>query len=155
VPDYDGSVEAVFGVGLTDLKSMADVSTSDPDAFPTRIGDYTLNVFEGDITFDASHPLRGTGIVVVTGDCTISDGSNSFFSGLLHVGGDLTLRAPSYLRGTLVVGGDVDVRGTGGDHAEVNFDDAIIDELLAFLGQYRHSKAVYLEEDFGAGGGTE
>ncbi len=143
VPAYDGSIDAVFGVSLAELKSMADLSTTNGAGLPSPIGDFTLAVVDDDVVFNATRPLRGTGILVVLGDCTIADGSNSFFNGLLWVGGDLTLRAPSYIRGTIVAEGQVDVYGTGGDYAEVNFDDWIITELLALLGQYRHTKAVH------------
>ena len=90
----------------------------------------------------AAQPLRGTGIVIVLGSCTIQSGSNSWFSGLLWVQGALTVRAPCYLRGTLIAGGTVDVRGTGGDTAEVEHDAQILNNLLFLMGQYRHSKAV-------------
>lgn len=146
-PGYDGSIDSVFGVTLTALKSMADVSTTDATTIGAPIGDFTLNVIEGNATFDEDHPLRGTGIVVVTGDCTIDSSSNSFFSGLLWVGGELTMRAPSYLRGVVISQGDVDLRGVGGDYAELNYDDGIINELLFLMGQYRHTKAVYVPGD--------
>ncbi|MDJ0974995.1 MAG: hypothetical protein QNJ98_11085 [Planctomycetota bacterium] len=145
-PSYDTSLEAVFGVSLTELRSMADVSTTSVEAIGSPIGDMTLNVIDGNATFDASNPLRGTGIVVVLGNCTIESGSNSFFGGLLWVGGNLTVRAPSYLRGVVVAQGTVDVRGVGGDYAEMNYDDGIIGELLFLMGQYRHTKAVYVPD---------
>jgi hypothetical protein len=144
VPDYDASLEAVFGVGAAELRAMADISTSDAAHVPSPIPSYSLVVFDGDITFDAARRLEGTGVVVVLGDCTIAAGSNSWFSGLLWVQGDLTVRAPSYLRGVFVAGGAVDVRGTGGDLAEVEHDGDILAELLALMGQYRHSKTVFV-----------
>jgi len=146
VPDYDGSIPGVFGVSLAELKSMADLSTKDASTVPAPLGDYTLTVIDGDAVFDTVRPLRGTGIVVVLGDCTLADGSNSFFNGLLWVGGNLRIRAPAYLRGMVVAEGSVDIRGTGGDYAELNYDDAIIGELLAVMGQYRHTKAIYTHD---------
>lgn len=143
VPNYDGSIPGVFGVSLTELRSMADLSTTDPTTVPARLGDYSLVVVDSDITFDALRPLRGTACVVVLGNCTLEAGSNSFFSGMLWVQGDLKIRAPAYLRGTVIVEGHVDFRGLGGDHVEVNYDDAIITELLAVMGQYRHTKAIH------------
>ena len=143
IPNYDSSIDAVFGVSTAELKSMADVSTTDAGAIPAPVGEYTLTVVDDDVVFDASRPLKGTGAVVVLGDCTIADGSNSFFSGLLWVQGDLTVRAPSYLRGVFIVQGQTDVRGVGGDYAEVNYDDGILGALLLRMGQYRHSKTVF------------
>jgi hypothetical protein len=144
VPSYDGSIDGVFGVPLSELKSMSDVSTSDPSTIGAPIGEYTLNVVDGDITFDETRPLRGTGVVVVLGSCTIADSSNSFFNGLLWVRDNLTVRAPCYLRGAVVAGGTVDVRGTGGDYAEIERDSSVISELLQTMGQYRHSKSLYV-----------
>lgn len=146
VPSYDGSIPGVFGVSVSELKSMADISTSDPAGVPPRLGDYSLVVMDGDIVFDAVRPLRGTAIVVVLGDCTLKGGSNSFFNGMLWVGGRLEVRAPAYLRGTVIVQGEVDLRGLGGDYVELNFDDGIIGELLSVMGQYRHTKAIYTHD---------
>jgi hypothetical protein len=146
VPDYDGSIDGVFGVSVSALKSMADLSTTDAASVPAPLGDYTLTVIDADAVFTAARPLRGTGVVVVLGDCTIADGSNSFFNGLLWVGGDLTVRAPSYLRGTILVQGRFDARGTGGDYVEVDFDDGILGEILALMGQYRHTKAIHVHD---------
>jgi hypothetical protein len=144
VPDYKGSVDAVFGVTTSELRSMADVSTSDPSTVMSPVGDASLTVVDGDITFDAARPLRGTGVMVVLGNCTVASGSNSFFNGLLWVQGNLTVRAPCYLRGALVANGTTDVRGTGGDYAEVLYDGGVILELLRLMGQYRHSKTLYM-----------
>ncbi len=152
VPDYVGTLEAIFGVGEAELRSMADISTTDPEAVPSPLPSHALIVFEGDMTFDADRPLRGTGVVVVLGNCTVSAGSNSWFSGLLWVGGTLTVRAPCYLRGVLISEGSADVRGTGGDLAEIEHDDGIISELLSLMGQYRHSKTLYVP---GAGSAGE
>ena len=144
VPGYVATLESVFGVGASELKSMADVSTASMAAVPSPVGAYTLTVIDGDATFTAAQPLRGTGIVIVLGSCTIQSGSNSWFSGLLWVQGALTVRAPCYLRGTLIAGGTVDVRGTGGDTAEIEHDAQILNNLLFLMGQYRHSKAVFV-----------
>lgn len=143
LPAYDGSLTAVFGVGDAVLKSMADVSTSGMTGVPSPLGDQTLTVIEGDATFSAAQPLRGTGVVVVLGSCTIATSSNSYFSGLLWVQGSLTVRAPAYLRGVVIVNGAVDVRGTGGDSVEIEHDEGVLSDLLFLMGQYRPSKAVY------------
>jgi hypothetical protein len=144
VPDYDASLEAVFGVGATELRGMADMATAEVANVPSPLPTAALLVVEGDITFDAARPLKGNGVVIVLGACTIAAGSNSWFSGLLWVQGALTVRAPCYLRGVIVAGGAVDVRGTGGDLAEVEHDDQAVSALLALMGQYRHSKTLYV-----------
>jgi hypothetical protein len=138
------TVNDVFGVGLTDLKSMADISTSDPvNGIPDDLPDYSLLVITGNPVFDAARPLKGTGVIVVKGDLTILDSSNSFFSGLIYVDGNLTVRAPALIRGTVIVRGTCDIRGTGGDYVEIEHDPAIVATLLTKMGQYRHTKSTF------------
>jgi len=145
ITPYDDTTEGMFGVSMAELKSMADASWSNADAFPQKIGDYSLNVVPGPITFTDVRPLRGTGIVVVDGDATFAAGSNSFFNGMLVVRGKLTVRGPVYVRGTVVVTGAADVTGTGGDYSELIYDANILGEVLTLLGQYRFSTATYAE----------
>ena len=145
VPGYSGWMEDVFGVPLSKLKSMADISTTDSvNGVPKVIPDFNLVVVDAPTTqFSLARPLRGTGMVIVHGDVEIQPGSNSFFNGLLYVQGDLTVRAPAYIRGTIIVTGDVDMQGTGGDYVEVDHDGAIVAHLLTKMGQYRVSKAPF------------
>ena len=157
VPNYDGSLKAIFGLDLAQLKAMADLSTSDVSVVPSDLGEYTLTVIEGDIAFTSARPLRGTGVVIVDGDCSIEGGSNSFFNGLLWVRGDLSVRAPVYLRGLCVSRSRIDIRGTGGDYAELEYDDKIIDDLMVRMGRYRTSKSVFAIGELtpiGLGGGN-
>jgi hypothetical protein len=143
VPTWLDSIQDVFGVSLAELKAMADASYTNPAAFPSPIGDYTLNVVPGPITFDAARPLRGTGVVVVTGNCTIASGSNGFFNGVLYVQGNLVVRGPVYLRGTVIVTGTADVAGSGGDYSEIDYDGTIISQVLVLLGQYRFASSSF------------
>lgn len=145
LPDFTTSYQGVFGVDLSQLKSMADISTaSGADGLPKQIPDFSLVVVEGDVTFDADHPLRGTGLLIVHGNLNIEGGSNSFFNGVLHVSGDTSIRAPVYIRGALFAQGRVDFAGTGGDYVELEHDSDIVSRLLTVMGQYRLSKATYL-----------
>ncbi len=140
---WNDTVALVFGVSLTELKAMSDGSYTNVANFPSPIGDYTLHVMEGNITFDAAMPLRGTGVVVVAGNCTLAASSNSFFNGVLYVQGNLQIRAPVYLRGTVIVTGSVDIAGTGGDYSELNYDGGMISLVLKTMGQYRFSTSPY------------
>ena len=141
---YVDSVVSVFGVTQTQLQGMADGAYSNAASFPSPIGDYTLNMVQGPITFDNARPLRGTGVVVVTGDCTIADGSNSFFNGVLYVQGNLIVRGPVFLRGTVIATGTANIAGTGGDYAEIAYDAGILSQVMTLLGQYRFSTASYV-----------
>ena len=133
----------------------AGVAVSDASVLPGHLGEYTLTVIEGDVTFTKERPLRGTGIVIVTDDCFIEAGSNSFFNGVLWVQDDLIVEGPCYLRGVCIVGDRVEVQGTGGDHAEIEYDSGIIDELMPRMGSYRPSKATFrLDGDAGLGNGS-
>ncbi|MDF1699807.1 MAG: hypothetical protein P1V36_01415, partial [Planctomycetota bacterium] len=154
VPDFQFGLSKVFGNNLTSLKSMADTAVNDHSVLPANLGEYTLTVIEGDAHFTKERPLRGTGIVIVTDDCFIESGSNSFFNGVLWVADDLIVDGPCYLRGTCIVGDRAVVRGTGGDHAEIEYDAGIIDELMTRMGSYRPSKATFRldgERSFGQG----
>jgi len=144
VPGYTARVQDVFGVNWPELQSMADISTSDPaSSLPPELKSYTLNVVTGDVTFTKDRPLKGMAVLAVRGDVTIETGSNSFFSGVLYVDGDLTVAGPAYLRGSVIVTGAVDLRGSGGDYVEVEQDDGLMEALLRYIGQYRFSKAPF------------
>jgi len=145
VPGYKDYVEDVFGVGWTTLRSMADISTTDPvEGVPAQLPDFSLVVITGNVTFTEARPLRGTALVVVQGNVTIESGSNSFFNGVLYVDGNLSARAPAYLRGMVICTGTTDVRGSGGDYCEIEHDSDTIGLLQVKMGQYRYTKARYI-----------
>lgn len=143
VPDFQFELTSVFGNNLTSLKSMADNAVSDHSVLPANLGEYTLTVIEGDAYFTKDRPLRGTGIVIVTDDCFIEAGSNSFFNGVLWVQDDLIIDGPCYIRGVCIAGDRIEVTGTGGDHAEVEYDGGLVSELMTRMGGYRASKAIF------------
>ncbi|MDJ0522169.1 MAG: hypothetical protein QNJ90_08865 [Planctomycetota bacterium] len=143
VPGWKSGLKGVFGLTLSDLKGMADAAVTDASILPPSLGEYTLTVIEGDALFNAERPLRGTGIVVVQGDCTLAAGSNSFFNGLLWCSGRLVIHGPCYLRGTFIGQDDVDVQGAGGDFAEIEYDAGIVADLLTRMGTYRRSKGIF------------
>jgi hypothetical protein len=137
---YADDLVSVFGVGLAELRGMADAVYEDPDAFPSPIPRESLVVCLQGKTFTAENPLQGTGVVVIMGDVTIEPASYASFSGLLYVDGTLVLREPSELQGAIVVTGGVTVQGAS-DYATVTFDDGIINRLRQVLGTYRVSAA--------------
>jgi hypothetical protein len=143
IPNYLGSLSDVFGVSFDTLRSMADIAVTDAADLPTTIGDGALVTIDGDVVWDDSRPLRGSGVVVVRGNVTYSSGNNSFFSGLLFVDGHLEMKAPCYIRGTVICTGDSTVLGTGGDYAEIEWDADLVNDLIARLSRYRLSKAPY------------
>ncbi len=139
---YDDSIEAIFGVSLEILRTMADSTISNPVDFPNPIPAGTIIVYEGpDITFDNLNPLVGTGIVYIAGSVNILAGSNSNFSGLLVIGGNLQMAQPSSLSGSTVVQGSANIYGNT-DFTEVTYDDSILQALRRQVGQYRQSNAI-------------
>jgi hypothetical protein len=136
VSGYNGSTSAVFGVTEEELRSLADDRISNPANFPATVPTNSLLFVDTDITFDATKPLRGKGIVYVKGNLTISPSSNTWFTGFLFVDGNFTMRAPATISGAVVVSGSVSVSGSG-DRAEISFDDAVLNNLRTEIGQYR------------------
>ncbi len=141
ISGYDDSVPAVFGVDREQLRSLADDRIGQNEAFPSVIPTNYLLFCETDLVFDASRPLKGTGIVYVEGNVTIEAGSNSFFNGLLYVTGNLVVKAPSLLRGTIIIRGSTSFSGLG-DYSELEFDDGVLNSLMVEVGQYRIGGAV-------------
>lgn len=133
---YNDSYVSVFGVTLDELAAMADYVVTTPGNFPTPVPIDTVVVAHTPMTFDATRPLRGTGVVVMVGDVTINTGSNSSFSGLLYVQGNLVVREPCEIQGAVICTGTVTVRGNL-DFATVQYDDTILQHLRQELGTYR------------------
>lgn len=138
---YDDSFDAVFGVSLDDLDAMADYVVTSAVDFPNPVPIDTVVVCHSAMTFSAAQPLKGTGVVVVTGNTTIGQGSYSSFSGLLYVQGNLTMREPCEIQGAVIVTGSVTVQGNL-DYVTIQYDDSILQHLRQELGTYRLSSAV-------------
>lgn len=141
---YADTMQNVFGVSLDELKAMADVVITNPADFPSPIPHNSLVVCEAPtISFDDTRPLRGTGVVVFTGNVTVLPGSNSAFSGLLYAAATLDLRAPVELQGAVVALGTMSALGVS-DFATITYDDQILNSLRHVLGSYRLAGAVQL-----------
>ena len=140
-PAYDDSFLAVFGVSLDELRAMADYNVTAAVDFPSPVPIDSVIVCSTGITFTASKPLRGTGIVVVVGDTTIGQGSYSNFSGLLYVQGNLVMRDPSEIQGAVVVTGTVRIEGSS-DYVTITYDDGVLLRLRQEIGTYRQSSVV-------------
>jgi hypothetical protein len=138
---YDDSFEAVFGVSQNELSAMADYYVTAAADFPSPVPVDTLVLCSTGMTFTSAQPLKGTGVVAIVGNTTISQGSYSAFSGLLYVQGNLTLREPSEIQGAVVVTGTVTVLGSS-DFATITYDDGILNHLRQELGTYRLSSAM-------------
>ena len=141
IDGYDDSTEAIFGVERDQLRLLADDRISDNGAFPNPVPSHHILFVETDITFNGLRPLKGTGIVYVEGNVTITPGSNSFFNGLLFTTGNLTINAPALIHGTVITQGEVLFQGLA-DYAQLDYDDSVLNSLMIEVGQYRLSSSI-------------
>ncbi len=139
---YDDSVEAVFGVSEKDLQVLADDYITSQAAFPSPVAAsslYYVEVPQLDIT--PARPLNGTAVIYVKGDVVFAYNSKSFFTGMLYVNGDLTIREPCEINGTIICTGNVTIWGQS-DWININYDDEALNNLRTAIGQYRLSAAI-------------
>ena len=142
---YLMDMEDVFGVSRQELRTLADIYTANPMSLPDELPEYSLIYIDGDVTWDAAKPLRGTAIVYVDGDVTIAANSSSYFTGILYVEGDYAQYAPSLINGTVIVKGHLSISGLG-DYSEATYDPEARQRILTISGQYRFSSPIYFVE---------
>lgn len=141
---YDDSYDSVFGLTFGELSSMADQAISTSADFPSPLPDSALIVSSAPtLTFNSTQPLAGTGLVIAKGDVTISSGSNSTFSGLLYVEGDLTINGPCVISGSIICTGTLRVQSSS-DYADVYYDETVLSTLMNTFGNYRRSNSLFL-----------
>jgi hypothetical protein len=143
VNPYNDSINSVFGVDLSELLGMASIKAPDVASLPQELPDMSLVVVQGDATFTTSHPLLGSGVLVVLGDLTIPINSESAWNGVIYTSGDYAQEAPSMVLGAVISQGDVTLDG-GSDIAEVQWDPTIVQMVRNALGGYRFSRPQYL-----------
>lgn len=129
-------IEDIFGVGIETLKAMADYNVESLAGIGDGIGDPIIEEVAGvlvsrlpytfpdgafvvitpsageDVVFDKAHSLIGRGVVVIDGDLVVREDSNTDFSGILFVTGDMTVDRSGVFRGITIVGDELRVRGT-------------------------------------------
>ena len=142
VPTYDDSLRAVFGTDEMGLRATADMVITDPANLPSPIPSNTI-VFSENIamTLTSDTPLTGFGILVHKGNLTLAVGSNSNFSGLLYVDGDLWISAPAEINGAVIVTGQARMEGVS-DYATLRYDSVVVSSLERMFGRYRLSGPV-------------
>ena len=148
-------IQDIFGVTSQEVLSMADINVeSVGDLPPEGLPQMNLIVIRGNATFDSTYPLVGSGILIVFGNLTISANTNASFSGVIYVTGDFAMAQPSLISGAVIAAGNGNpaVAGTGGkvtltssgDIAEIDFDQSIVDQIQAQMGNYRFSRSMYI-----------
>jgi hypothetical protein len=134
----------VLGVSTTELKLMADYSVSSVSALPSTLPDMSLIYVQGNATFDASRPLRSSGILFVNGNLTISADANCLYSGLIYVTGTATIYDPSLISGCVIAYNGLTLsRSNSSDVAEIDYDRGILDMVRQQICQYREIKSAY------------
>jgi hypothetical protein len=147
-------LQDIFGVTAQEVLSMADQNVVAVTELPNPLPQMNLIVIRGSATFTAAQPLVGSGILIVFGDLTISPNSNASFSGVIYVTGNVTMTQPALISGAIIAAGN-GIPGTGGtggavtlnspgDVAEVDFDQSIVDQIQAQMGNYRFSRGMYI-----------
>lgn len=139
---YDDTTQAVFGVTEEDLRGLADDRITQSSAFPATLPARSLyHVAVPTLDFTSTRRLEGNGIVYVNGDVDFQGGNMSFFTGLLFVHGNVTMRETLEFNGTLICTGTVDITGSA-DWINITYDDSSLNTLRTEIGQYRLSGAI-------------
>jgi len=142
IASYDDSVEAVFGVSEKELQALADDNILAANSFPSPVAtNYLYFVEVPTLTYSAALPLRGTAAIYVKGNVVFNVGNKSYFTGLLYVNGNLTIREPCDLNGTIICNGTVRIEGQS-DWVNITYDDEALNALRTAIGQYRLSAAI-------------
>ena len=142
------SIEGVFGVTQTELLSMADIVVDNESDLPDPLPDMALIVVRGNATFTPQRKLTGSGILVVLGNLILNPQSDTYYSGLIWVGGNFSIAPPGIINGAVISNGNGHVTG-GSDVAEINYDQAILNQVRLQLGNYLFSRSPFLVEKQG------
>lgn len=123
---------------------LADYVESSVSALPDKMSTMAVTYIKpsGTATFTSARPLQGGGILAVDGDMTIAAGSNSSFTGLIYVSGDLTINSPCTLAGEVVCRGKITLNSSSASQpTAINYDQTILNDAATQLGQYRESRS--------------
>ncbi|HEU4888519.1 MAG TPA: hypothetical protein VFV49_11565 [Thermoanaerobaculia bacterium] len=142
------TIEGVFGVTQTELLSMADLVVDDEQDLPEPLPDMALIVIRGNATFNPQRKLTGSGILVVLGNLTLNPQSDTYYSGLIWVQGNFTMTPPGIINGAVISSGNAHLTG-GSDVAEVNYDQAMLNQIRLQLGNYLFSRSPFVVEKQG------
>jgi len=127
---------------------MADLVVDDEADLPNPLPDMALVVVRGNATFNPTKKLRGSGILVVLGNLILNPQSDTYYSGLIWVEGNFELSPPGIINGAVIASGNAQVKG-GSDVAEVNYDQAMLNQIRLQLGNYLFSRSPFLVEKQG------
>ncbi len=139
---YDDSVTSVFGVTEDELRSLADDRITNQTDFPRPVPARTLCFVEvPTLALTNTRRLEGNALVYVRGNVDFQVGNQSYFTGLLYVNGNVTMRESLEFNGTLVCTGTVTIQGQS-DWINITYDDGALNGLRTEIGQYRLAGAI-------------
>ncbi len=144
---YD--VQSVFAVTTQELLGLADVSVTRMQDLPTTLPSMSLIVIRANTNWPSTQPLKGSGIMVIFGDLIIPPNSNTDWSGVIYVTGNVSISEPSLISGAIIAAnpggaGTWSVRVTSSsDVSEVDYDPSMITQINQQMGQYRYSRNAY------------
>lgn len=139
------SIEGIFGVTQTELLAMADVVVDDEADLPDPLPDMSLIIIKGNATFNSTKKLVGSGILIVLGNLILNPNSDTYYSGLIWVGGTFNLSPPGIINGSVIANGNAQISG-GSEVAEINYDQAMLDQIRLQLGNYLFSRSPWIVE---------
>jgi hypothetical protein len=139
------TIDGVFGVSQTELLAMADLVVDDESGLPDPLPDMALIVVRGNATFNPQKKLVGSGILVVLGNLILNPQSDTYYSGLIWVGGNFHLAPPGIINGAVISNGNGHLTG-GSDVAEINYDQAMLNQVRLQLGNYLFSRSPFVVE---------
>jgi hypothetical protein len=100
IPNY-------FGVSTDDLKSLADIAVNNVDSLPQPLPPMQFIFIDGQATFTASHPLNGSGLLVVNGDLNIEGSFTSTFSGYIFATNSVCIKNTNFRGNGCIISNDV------------------------------------------------
>jgi hypothetical protein len=144
-PPYALSPVQLFGLdSISDLPSLADIQMN---SFPAGTvvpwnGVQLVYINAANVTFGNANPLVGAGVLVVSGNLTITGSTAAhFFSGIIVVGGNATITGSFFMNGMSVVQGKMTVgTATGTQKVQLNYDQPEITYVAQQVCQYREDK---------------
>jgi hypothetical protein len=141
------SMNTVFGVtSQSDIVAVADITVNDEALLPSPLPQMQMIFINkgGNVLFNSTNPLSGSGILIVNGNLTI-DGGPSSWNGIIYVTGTYTQNGPSTVSGSVIVAGaSAVIDGGSGDFGEIYWDPFMFNQVQQQLSQYRFSRSGYV-----------
>jgi hypothetical protein len=150
------SVSAIWGnLSTAELRSMADAAVTsvpqlpyldkDSNGTPDTLPDMRFYFIDGPATFTSTHLFRGSGILFVNGNLTVSNVTdmvrNHGYDGIVYVTGNAVVNAMTNFSGMLMVQGGVTVQGTGTEWADILYSDGARTDVINQMLQYRENRS--------------